>query len=111
MQEAGFTDIHKSITRRQNTVAQYIAMQTILDLCERTTQRAGARVSRRWWEQKGIDLKTAKEQAAEALDTDSDSVSESEAEVEPKGGGEERSISSGVSGSSGAEWIGASVNP
>ena len=45
----------------------------ILDLCERATQRAGARVSQRLWDQKGIDLKTAKERAAEALATDSDS--------------------------------------
>ena len=56
-------------------VAQYIATRPILYLCERTTQRAGARVFRRWWEQKGINLKTAKEQAEEALETDSDSES------------------------------------
>ena len=74
---------------------------------------------RRWWEQKGIDLKTAKERAAEALETDSDSESESEveseAEVEVEAdtevGGEERSTYSGVSGSSGAEWSGAIVDP
>ena len=90
-----------------------------MELCEQTTQRAGARVSRRWWEQKGIDLKTAKERAAEALATDLDSESVSEVELEaeveveaePEAGREERSTSSGVSGSSGAEWSGASVNP
>ena len=70
MQEAGFIEIRESITRRQNTVAQYIETHPILDLCERTTQRAGARVSRRWWEQRDIDLMTAKERAAEALETD-----------------------------------------
>ena len=53
--EAGFTEISKSITNRQNTVAHYIATRPILDLCARTTQRGGARVSRRWWDQKGID--------------------------------------------------------
>ena len=47
MREAGFVDIRKSITRRQNTVAQYIATRPLLDLCERATQRRGARVSRR----------------------------------------------------------------
>ena len=56
MREAGFIEIQESITRRQNTVAQYIATRPILDLCERTTHRAGARVSQRWWDQKGIDL-------------------------------------------------------
>ena len=55
-----FEEIRKAITRRQNTVAQYIATRPILDLCERATQRAGARVSQKWWDQKGIDLKTAK---------------------------------------------------
>ena len=76
-------------------------------------------MSRRWWEQKGIDLKTAKERAAETLERDSDSESESEVEseaeveveAETEGGGEEISTSSGVSGSSGAEWSGASVDP
>ena len=119
MQEAGFIEIRESITRRQNMVAQYIATRPILDLCERITQRAGARVYRRWWEKKGINLKTAKERSAGALETDSDSESESEVEseaevqveAEPEVGGEERSTSSGVSGSSGAEWSGASVDP
>ena len=61
MQEAGFEGIWKAITRRQNTAAQYIATRPILDLCERATQRMGARVSRRWWDQEGIDLEEAKE--------------------------------------------------
>ena len=50
MGEAGFKEIRKSVTRRQNTVAQYIATQPILDLCERSNRRPGARVYRRWWE-------------------------------------------------------------
>ena len=115
MREAGFEGIRKAVTRRQNTVAQYIATQPIMYLCERTTQMVGARVSRRWWYQEEIDLKASKERAAEALVTDLESESEveSEAEVEtePEVGGEERSKSSGVSGSIGAEWSGASDNP
>ena len=75
MREAGFIEIRESITRRQNTVAQYIVTRPILDLCEQNTQRAGERVYRRWWEQKVIDLKTAKERATEALETDLDSES------------------------------------
>ena len=117
MREAGFEEIRKSITRMQNTVAQYISTQLIMDLCERATHRAVARVSQWWWYQKGIDLKTAKERVAEALATDSESESEVEleagveVEAEPEVGGEERSISCGVSGSSGAKWSGASVDP
>ena len=60
IREAGFEGIWKAITRRQNTVEQYIATRPILDLCERDTQRLGARVYHRWWEQEGIDLETEK---------------------------------------------------
>ena len=66
MGEAGFEGIRKSGTRRQNMVAQYIATQKILDLCERATRRPGARVSRWWWEQADIDLEGAKKRATEA---------------------------------------------
>ena len=41
MKEVGFTEIRKSITNRQNTVAQYIVTRPILDLCEQTTPRGG----------------------------------------------------------------------
>ena len=47
--EAGLEGIRKSVTRRQNMVAQYIVTRPILDLCERATRRPGVRVSRRWW--------------------------------------------------------------
>ena len=43
--EAGLEGIRKLVTRRQNTVAQYIAKQPILYLCEQATRRPGARVS------------------------------------------------------------------
>ena len=56
MGEAGFEGIRKLFTSRQNTGAQYIAKQPIMDLCERATWRPGARVSRRWWEQAGVDF-------------------------------------------------------
>ena len=38
-------------------------------------------MSRRWWDQKGIDWETAKERAAE-MDSDSESEMESDEEVE-----------------------------
>ena len=82
MLEAGFEGIRKAVTRRQNMVAQYIATRPILDFCERATQRVEARVSRRWWDQEGMDLKAAKEQASEALATDLESESEVESEEE-----------------------------
>ena len=53
-----------------------------MDLCELATQRIGARVSRRWWEQEGIYLETAKERAAESTTTELESEEESEVESE-----------------------------
>ena len=74
MEETGFEGIRKFITRRQDTVAQYIATRPILDLYEQSVRRPGARVSRRWWEQAGIDVEGAKKRAAEAaMDSESDS--------------------------------------
>ena len=81
-------------------VAQYIETRPLLDLCEEAKQIGGARVSRKWWDQKGIDWETEKAKVAE---TDSESETDTEEE-------EAQSTSSGVSGSSGAEWSGASVN-
>ena len=57
-------------------------------------------MSRRWGDHKGIDWETAKSRVAE---TDSESETDTEEE-------EARSTSSGVSGSSGAEWSGSSVD-
>ena len=108
MGEAGFEGIRKSVTRRQNTVAQYIETRPIMDICERDTQRPGERVSRRWWEQAGIYLEGEKKRVAEAA-TVSESESDSESNVGP--GGEEESR--GVSGLSGAErsGLGLKSNP
>ena len=64
--DGSFEGIGKYITRRKNTVAQYVATRPILDLCERYDQRPGARVYQRWWEQAGIDLEGAKKRAAAA---------------------------------------------
>ena len=77
MKEVGMVCIWSSIIRRQNTVTQYIVTRPIMDLCEQATRRPGARVSWRWWEQTGIDLKGAQENAAEAaVETEMESESE-----------------------------------
>ena len=47
MAEAVFEEMRAYVTSRQNMVAQYIAMQPTLDLCERSIWRPGAWVSRR----------------------------------------------------------------
>ena len=64
MKEAGIVRIWTSILQRQNTVAQFIATRTILDLCKGAVRRTGARVPRRWWEQTRIDWKGVREKAA-----------------------------------------------
>ena len=47
------------IWRRQNTITQFIATQSLLDLCEETQSTPGARVGMPWWEQAGLDLEGA----------------------------------------------------
>ena len=58
-------------------------------------------MSRRWWDQKGIDWEKEKARVAE---TDSETETDKDEEEEAQ------STSSGGSGSSGAEWRGARVN-
>ena len=107
MGEAVFKGIRESVTRRQNTVTQYIATRPILDLYERSTQRPGSRVSRRLWKQAGIDLEGAKKNATEAKTvSDSESYLDSESNTDP--GGDEESV--GASVSSGVEWSGVGLS-
>ena len=102
MREAGLTDIRTSILNRQNTVTQYIATRPLLELCEGARAREGAKVPLRWWDQAGICCETAKVKGVEkdrtgGAGTDMD-------------GEEEREVASRASGSSGAEWSGASAD-
>ena len=102
MKEVGLTDVRTSINRRQNTVAQYIATGPLLDLCKGATQREGAQVTLRWWDQTGIDWEKAKAREAET-----ESASELGTDLE---GEEARDTERSKSGSSGAEWSGASAD-
>ena len=104
MQEAGLTEIRKSIANRHNTVAQYIVTRTLLDLCEGARVREGARVPMRWWNQTGIDWETAKSKGGEETDSANGSGTKTDGEEERK---EEREDASKASGSSGAERSGA----
>ena len=74
MAEAGFEGIGTYITRRQNMVAQYIATWPIMDLCERSAWRPGARVSWRWWDQDGLNLEGAKKRAEVAAESDGEEM-------------------------------------
>ena len=104
IRDAGMVGIRTSITRRQKTIAQYLAMRPILDICKQATQQLEARLSRWWWEQAGIEMKGAQKQdAVSATRLEPETESEEESDGEPTGaagGGEEYQ---GASGSSGAE--------
>ena len=62
--EAVFEAMEEYIRKNQNTVAHYIATQSLLDLCEPKERTPGERVGIRWWEQGGIELIGARETAA-----------------------------------------------
>ena len=68
MEEAVFEEIGLYVTRRKNTVTQYIATRPILDLCERYVWRLGAWASWKWWGQEGMDLEGSKERAVDESD-------------------------------------------
>ena len=68
MAEEGFKETRTYVTRRQNTVAQYIATRPILDLCKQYDWMPGEWVSHWWWEQDGLYSEGTKERAAAELD-------------------------------------------
>ena len=85
-------------------VAQYIDTRTLLVLCVGARAREGAKVTLRWWEQAGINWKKAKAKGTEkekTAGTETGTYTEGE---------EEREDESRASGSSGAEWSGASAD-
>ena len=100
-------------------VAQFVATRPILALCEGSERRGGTRAPQRWWEQKGIDWKLARERAeyAETEGTTKDTAGAETTAPAPAAaeattaesdtGSEEGEESLGASGSSGEEWSGA----
>ena len=72
VKRAGFEMMEEYIQRRQNTVAQYIATQSLLVLCEEMERTPGAGVGMRWWEQADIDLMGLRETEAAAADEEKD---------------------------------------
>ena len=49
MLEAGLQEVETYVSRRQNTVAQFIVTRLIMDLCLVAEWRPGPQVYRRWW--------------------------------------------------------------
>ena len=70
MEEAGFLTMEEYIGRQKETVAQYIAPRSLLDLCEESERVQGARVGM-WWRKKvGIDLAGAQEASVATAEGD-----------------------------------------
>ena len=66
MVEAGLQEVETYVSRRQNTVAQYIETNPITELYLAAKRRPGTRVSIWWWEQEGLDLEEMRTAAQEA---------------------------------------------
>ena len=56
MAEAGLQEVETYVSRLQNIVTQYITIRPIMDLYMAEKRRPGPRVTKRWWEQEGLDL-------------------------------------------------------
>ena len=62
--EAGFETMDTYIRKRWNTVAHYIATQSLMGLCKATERKKGELVGMWWWEQAVIDLVGARDTAS-----------------------------------------------
>ena len=83
MFEVGVKELDTYINLHQNTVAQFIAIRPIMDLCLAAVWCPGAWVLKRWWEQEGLDIKGIQEAAqAEEGDIELDYQAGEEAEFE-----------------------------
>ena len=49
-------EVEEYVLRRHNVLAQYIVTRPIMYLCEEVVCRTGTWVSKRWWEQWGLEL-------------------------------------------------------
>ena len=67
MQNTVFVEAEAYVLRSQNMSAEYIVTQTILNLFEEVVRCLGVWVSKRWWEQEGLDVEGERVKA-EAVD-------------------------------------------
>eukprot|EP00978_Attheya_sp_CCMP212_P044431 scaffold310270_cov55-Attheya_sp.AAC.1 len=56
LEEVGLWPIKKYTEKRQNTVADYVAMRPIFELCTEAEWPTGSQSSRRWWDQVDRDF-------------------------------------------------------
>ena len=93
MAGAGLQEMEIYISRRHNTVAKFLATRTIMDLCLAAQRRPGSRLSKRWWDQDGLDLEgmrtadqeaeyTAGEEETDGTETEIETEMDTETETE-----------------------------
>ena len=73
---AGFQTMEECIRQQQNTVAQYIATRSLLDLFEGSERAPGAWVGMQWWDQVVINMAGARETVVAAAEAEYDRVEE-----------------------------------
>ena len=56
MAESGVQDVETYVSCRHNTIANFIATRPVMDLGLAAAWHPEDRVSKRWWEQEGLDL-------------------------------------------------------
>ena len=56
MAEVGLQEVETYIYCLHNTVIQFIATRTIMELCLAAERRPGSRVTKKWWEKDGLDV-------------------------------------------------------
>ena len=78
-EEAGFEPMETYIWKRNNTIAQYIVMRPIMNLCKLTDSKQGSRVGMHWWDHVVIDLEGAREMVVATA------AAEAEAEADKDG--------------------------
>ena len=61
MEDAGLFSIQEYVSRRQRTVAEYVATRPIFDLVMEEERQRGTPATRRWWEQ-AIDFEAVLEE-------------------------------------------------
>ena len=70
MMTVGLEEVETYVLHHKNNASQYITTRPILELGLAAEQQSGAQVTRRWWEQDGINLgqeyRRAEEQTGEA---------------------------------------------
>ena len=70
MVEAGLQEVETYDSCRQNMVAQFILTRLIMNLCLAAEWRQGPRMSKRWWEQDGVNVEGVRTADWEAERTD-----------------------------------------